>query len=118
VGWSFQTTSSVMALAVPSRRVPPQPSTDGLEAGKSTCASPSATPSLDPWSPAATVTTTPSAAASSSTLSSAVTPAGDQLDSGPPQLIETATGSAAAAWMASPTASAKPWSVFGAKYTT
>ena len=51
----------VVALAF--SLVPPQASTLGLEAGKSTCACPSSTPSLEPLSPAATQTVTPSAAA-------------------------------------------------------
>ena len=69
---SFQTTSEVIVfvLRLPISWVPPQASTCGLDAGKSTC-----TPlvlfgsSLLPLSPAATVTVTPSAAASANTLS-------------------------------------------------
>src|SRR5580704_2034613 len=62
-GWSFQTTSLEIVDPLPARRVPPQASTCGLEAGKSTWFLPSLTPSEDPLSPDATVMVTPSAAA-------------------------------------------------------
>ena len=42
---SFQTTSLLIAAPVVSIVVPPQPIAKGLDAGKSTCAFPSATPS-------------------------------------------------------------------------
>src|SRR5579864_8861258 len=64
-GPSFHTTSSlhtivfVVGSCVASSRVPPQPKTLGLEAGKSTCACPSVTLSLDPSSPEAQHTVTP-----------------------------------------------------------
>src|SRR5689334_10953293 len=81
---SFQTTSLVMVVPEPSRRVPPQPSTYGLEAGKSTCAAPSLSPSLEPLSPLAAVTVTPSPAASSSALCIAARDCAVQPSSGPP----------------------------------
>jgi hypothetical protein len=43
--------------------VPPQPSANGLDAGKSTCGLPSVTPSAEPLSPAAQQTVTPRLAA-------------------------------------------------------
>src|ERR1700722_5669011 len=95
--------------------VPPQASENGLEAGKST-----ATPlvelglSLDPLSPAATVTVVPSAAASEiASLMADMDWMAHEL-SGPPQEIETAIG-VGVAWTASEIASEKPWSVLGAK---
>src|SRR5260370_622396 len=72
---------------------PPQASTCGLDAGKSTC-----TPlvlfgsSLLPLSPAATVTVTPSAAASANTLSIEARLCWDHWSSDWPQLIETTIG--------------------------
>ena len=52
-----------IAFPVAVSRVPPQPSTCGLDAGKSTCASESFTPSRDPSSPEAQHTVTPTDAA-------------------------------------------------------
>ena len=60
---SFQTTSLKIFVVVAFSLVPPQASTLGLEAGKSTWAWPSSTPSLEPLSPAATQMVMPSAAA-------------------------------------------------------
>ena len=47
-------------MPLASRCVPPQASAWGAEAGKSTCCCPSVAPSVEPLSPAATVTVTPS----------------------------------------------------------
>src|SRR5690348_8541378 len=57
---SFQTTSRVIFPSADSNRVPPQPRTNGLDAGKSACARPSRLWSRDPSSPDAqqTVITT------------------------------------------------------------
>src|ERR1700728_3836736 len=60
---SFQTDSAVIVVPEASTRVPPQPSTFGLEAGKSTWLAPSLTPSLEPLSPDATQTVMPMVAA-------------------------------------------------------
>ena len=60
---SFQTTSLEIVVPLAFNRVPPHARTLGLEAGKSTWAWPSLTPSLDPLSPAATVMVIPNAAA-------------------------------------------------------
>src|ERR1700734_2365104 len=95
--------------------VPPQASEYGLDAGKST-----ATPlvelglSLDPLSPAATVTVVPSAAASEIASFIALMDWADQELSGPPQEIETTIG-VGVALIASEIASENPWSVLGAK---
>src|SRR5208282_5224341 len=63
---SFHTTSELTTPVDGSATsvVPPQPSVYGLEAGKSTCTSPSVTRSLLPLSPAATHTVMPSVTAS------------------------------------------------------
>ena len=58
---SFQTTSLVMVVPLPMSVVPPQARTWGLEEGKSTLLP--VPPSVEPLSPAATVTEMPSAAA-------------------------------------------------------
>ena len=70
--------------------------------------------SLDPLSPAATVTVTPSAAASANAWSIADRDWADHWSSDWPQLIETAigVGVACTAWEI---ASMNPWSVLGAK---
>jgi len=114
---SFQTTSDVIVLVavLPTSVVPPQASEYGLDAGKSTW-----TPlvelalSLDPLSPAATVTVAPSAAASEIASFIPVMDWAAHEFSGPPQEIETAIG-VGLALTASEIASMKPWSVLGAK---
>src|SRR5262249_13329727 len=60
----FHTTSLVILFPDDCSRVPPHASTWGLEAGKSTCAAPSDTPSAEPSSPDAQQTVTPRTAAS------------------------------------------------------
>src|SRR5215813_5967145 len=60
----FQTCSSLILPAATSMTVPPQPTTYGLEAGKSTCACPSFSPSVARLSPDAANTVTPRCAAS------------------------------------------------------
>src|SRR5262249_61111679 len=62
VGFSFHTVSLVMVVPETTSLVPPHPSANGLEAGKSTCALPSVLPSPHPLSPAAQRTVTPHAA--------------------------------------------------------
>src|SRR5438128_2514744 len=52
-GPSFHTDSQTITPFLAITRVPPQPVTFGLDAGKSTCAKPSLPSSLDPSSPAA-----------------------------------------------------------------
>src|ERR1700753_1654369 len=92
---SFQNTSDVIANedVLPTGLVPPQASAFGEEAGKSqwTDVCPLGS-SLDPLSPAATVTVTPSAAASANAWSMAVRDWSDHWSSDWPQLIETAIG--------------------------
>jgi hypothetical protein len=103
--------------ASPRRLVPPQASACGLDAGKSVCGCPSVCASLLPLSPAAAVTVLPSAAASAMASSSAVRPCAVHASSDCPQLMLIAVG-VGLACTALVTASTKPWSVLGAKYTT
>ena len=63
VGFSFQTTSSAIFLPDAVSLVPPQPSANGLEAGKSTCGWLSLMLSAEPLSPAAAQTVMPIVAA-------------------------------------------------------
>ena len=103
---------------LPTSLVPPHASAFGEEAGKSQCTCVcSLGSSLDPLSPAATVTVTPSAAPSANAWSIAVRDCADHWSSDWPQLMETAigVGVACTAWE---TVSMKPWSVLGEKYTT
>ena len=94
--------------------VPPQPSTLGLAAGKSTCARRSVSLSALPSSPAAAVTVTPSAPASANASSIAVRACAVHWSSLCPQLMLIAAG-VGSACAASLTASRKPASVLGAK---
>ncbi len=115
---SFHTVSLTGALAASSCTVvPPQANACGLDAGKSTCTAPSVAPSLLPLSPDATQTLTPRAAASMNAWSSAVRAWAVHASSLCPQLMLTAVG-VGVACTAVATASRKPRSVFGAKYTT
>ena len=98
-------------------RVPPQPTTYGLDAGKSTCALPSPTPSVARLSPLAANTVTPSVAASLSAAVIAASACAVHVDSAEPQLIEMTDGRFVVSWTAVLIASTKPWLVFGAKYT-
>ena len=98
-----------------SRVVPPQPVTNGLEAGKSTWFWPSVAPSLEPLSPEAAKTVTPSAVASSNAWLSASRPPADQSASEAPQLMETTLGLFCVSWMAAFTQSRKPWSLLAPK---
>src|ERR1019366_3195204 len=112
---SFQTTSLEIEPPLTPRRVPPQASENGLDAGKSTWSWPSPTPSSDPLSPQATHTVTPIADAACSALLKLCRDCAVQLDSGPPQLMEITEGLltvSVAAWLM---ASRKPASVLGAK---
>src|SRR3954451_21274094 len=88
----LHTTSPVIPLDDALSRVAPQPTTCGLDAGKSTCALPSRTPSLEPLSPAAQNTVIPTAAASTNAWSNALNACGVHAGSGPPQLIEMIDG--------------------------
>ena len=115
LGSSFQTTSLAIWPFWMVSFVPPQPSACGAEAGKSTCCLPSVTPSVDPLSPAATVTLTPAAAPSVRICSICVRACAVQESSGPPQLIETTDGLLVLSCTAVESASMKPWSVLGAK---
>src|ERR1700720_4482045 len=63
LGWSFQTVSRTIWLFEACNVVPPHPSANELEAGKSTWFLPSFTPSDEPLSPDATQTVTPMAPA-------------------------------------------------------
>src|SRR3546814_90542 len=74
------------------RLVPPQASTYGLAAGKSTWLPPSATPSPAPLSPDAAHTVTPITAAAFNASLNARIACAVQEDSGPPQLIEITEG--------------------------
>ena len=116
---SFHTVSELIVplAASPCRAVPPQASACGLEAGKSVCGWPSVTASPLPLSPAATHTVMPSAAASAIASSSEVRPCAVHASSDWPQLMLIAVG-VGLACTAVLTASTKPWSVLGAKYTT
>src|SRR5579883_1865887 len=87
-GRSFHTTSPEILFFDEFSLVPPQASTKGLDAGKSTCDKPSSTPSDDPSSPAATQTVIPSADAFWNAWLNASSDCVVQLDSVPPQLIE------------------------------
>ena len=89
-GWSFQTTSSWIAPFAAISSVPPQPSTCGLEAGKSTLLP--LPPSLEPLSPEATVIVMPSATADWQASSKAVIDCAVQFDSSLPQLMEITDG--------------------------
>src|SRR5271168_3807991 len=96
--------------------VPPQPSTCGLEAGKSTLLP--LAPSLEPLSPEATVMVMPSAAADWAASSRAIIDCADQLDSGLPQLIEITDGGPL--WVSCKAvvrASIKPCELLVVKYT-
>jgi hypothetical protein len=97
-----------MLPAAATSRVPPQPNALGLEAGKSTCALPSPTPSPEPLSPAATHTVTPIAAAACKAWSNCVIACVDQLGSAEPQLIEITEGLLTLSCTAVVTASRKP----------
>src|SRR5580700_1248243 len=83
---SFHTVSVPTAFAVMCSVVPPHDRTCGLELGKSTCASPSLKPSLEPLSPEAMHTVTPSVAASANAASKLEIADAVHDDSGPPQL--------------------------------
>ncbi len=113
---SFHTVSDAIVVALlASSLVPPQASTLGLEAGKSTCTWPSATPSDEPLSPAATQTVTPIAAAAWKAWSYCVIACAVQVDSAPPQLIEITEGLLTLSCTAVVIASRKPCVVLGAK---
>src|SRR6201992_4164002 len=117
---SFHTTSDVIANddVLPMSWAPPQASASGDEAGKSQCTWVcSLGSSLEPLSPAATVTVTPSAAPSANASFMAVRDCAAHWSSDWPQLIETAigVGVACTAWEI---ASMNPWSVLLPKYTT
>src|SRR3954464_4102791 len=84
---SFHTTSDPMDLPEAVSFVPPQPSAFGLDAGKSTCALPSATPPPEPLSPLAQQTVTPIAAAAWKAWSNCVMACAVQSASAAPQLI-------------------------------
>jgi hypothetical protein len=73
------------------------------------------TPSVEPLSPAATVTVTPSAAASVKACSIWFMAWAVHVLSGPPQLMDTIDGRLVVSWMAVVTASTNPWSVLGLK---
>src|SRR6185437_2596778 len=107
--------SSVMILPLAKRRVPPQARTNGLDAGKSTCCPPSFTPSAEPSSPDAARTVTPSIAASLNTSLNESMDCCVQLDSAPPQLMDTTDGRFFWSWTAAVIASRKPLSVLWAK---
>src|SRR5712671_4986156 len=102
---SFQTTSLAIVVPAAVSLVPPHPKANGLDAGKSTCAIPSPTPSPEPLSPDAQQTVTPSAAAVCRAWSNDVIACSVQLLSGPPQLIEMTDGLLVVSWTAKVTAS-------------
>src|SRR5580658_6808057 len=96
--WSFQTTSDWRWPLLAVSAVPPQPSTCGLDAGKSTLLPLS--PSEEPLSPAATVIVMPRAAADWQVVSMLLMAVCDQVDSGPPQEMEMTLGLFLASWIA------------------
>src|SRR5579871_2761486 len=120
-GPSFQTTSSAIFDPEAVRRVPPQPSENALDAGKSTWACPSLMSSLEPSSPEATQTVTPRAAAVCRTSFTALTVCcvhskpWTGSPSANPQLIEITVGLFTLSWMAAVRTSTHPRSVKGAK---
>src|SRR5262245_53564648 len=89
---SFHTVSRPIAPFDMTSFVPPQPTTDGLDAGKSTCNSPSLSPSVAPLSPAAAYTVMFAAAASANSASYASICDAVQPASACPQLIEMIDG--------------------------
>ena len=103
---SFHTTSDAIVVPFATSLVPPQASTWGLDAGKSTLFP--VPPSPDPLSPEAAVMVTPSAAAAWQALSRAVIACGVQADSCAPQLIEMTLGLLVLSWTAVEIASMKP----------
>src|SRR3954454_14907539 len=115
LAFSFQTISLAMVAPEAVSLVPPQPSANGLDAEKSTCGWPSATPAAEPLSPAAQQTVTPRLAAAWKALSNCVIACAVQFDSADPQLIEMTDGLLTLSWTAVVIASRKPWLVFGAK---
>src|SRR5579871_5555991 len=108
---SFHTTSLVIVVPLTEMAVPPQPAAQGLEAGKSTCASPSVTPSVARLSPAATNTETPTVEASWSVVFMLWIDCCVQLDSALPQLIDSTLGVLLVSCTAALIASMKPASV-------
>src|SRR3979490_787133 len=114
----FHTFSAVMVVGgVASGRVPPQAGACGLERASWAGCGPSVWPSVLPLSPLAAHTVTPSAAASAKAWSIAVRAWAVHWSSDWPQLMLTADG-VGVACTAVLTASRKPRSVFGAKYTS
>src|SRR5271154_6609871 len=114
---SFHTTSLVMVLPEAASCVPPQASTLGLEAGKSTWFRPSGgvTPSVEPLSPAATQMVKPIAAADWNAESIDVMAHWVHDDLGTPQLMETTDGLFVLSCTAVVIAFRKPASVFSVK---
>src|SRR5215472_5955894 len=88
--------------------VPPQPTRNGLDAGKSTVGFPLVLPSDEPSSPDAARTVTPILEASWHAEFSASRDCAVQEFSGPPQLIEMIDGFKVASCTAVFTASMKP----------
>ncbi len=89
---SFQTVSELMVELVAIRLVPPQASTQGLDAGKSTWGARSDSPSEEPLSPDATQTEMPNKAASWKAAWKAFMACEVHSFSGEPQLIEITDG--------------------------
>ena len=112
---SFHTTSERSLFPDAVMRVPPQVSTHGLEAGKTTCACPSPTPSVTPLSPAAVRTVMFLSAAARNTSSIRVIASLVQLLSVAPQVTTSTDGAFPSSATAEEIASTKPWSVLGAK---
>src|ERR1700691_2323896 len=83
---SFHTTSETSVEPLASSWFPPQASTCGLDAGKSTLLP--VAPSVEPLSPAATVMVTPSAAADWQAASSAALGCGVPHCAGPPPAVD------------------------------
>ncbi len=111
----FQTVSPERTPPLAFQAVPPQPTTHGLDAGKSTWGLPSVWPSVARPSPEAAKTETPACAASWNADVMAVIACCVQPLSGEPQLIDMTLGLFVASCTAWVMASTKPWSVFGAK---
>src|SRR5262249_32363586 len=101
--------TSEMILPLDSvRRVPPTASTHGLEAGKSTWARPSVTPSVTPLSPAAVTTVMPCFAAGCNASFICFILVNAQVLSGEPQEIVRIDGRLVLSATAALTASRKP----------
>src|SRR5580704_4962180 len=105
---SFQVCSLLIEVPERANFVPPQPTRNGLDAGKSTVGFPLVLPSVEPLSPDAASTVTPIVEASWHAELRALRDWAVQESSGPPQLMEMIDGFSLASCTAVVTASMKP----------